>query len=425
MPSPTRRYYSSTAVAGTLTATLTSSATTMVVSTITGWPGSFPYTVIIGEDTASEELVTVTAGSSTTLTVTRGVGGTSGQAHGIGETVRHGVYSQDFEDGSAHYAASTAVHGVAGSVVGTSDTQTLTNKTISGSSNTFSSVPSSAVVGLDTHTGSTTAHGATGAVVGTTNTQTLTNKTISGASNTITNVPNSAIGLTSSPVGVDDTQTLTNKTLTSPTLTTPTISSTGFANANHAHSGSTSGGKLLQANTHESVDTDVSTSSIHHTLGTGQYQAAPGSHTHTQTTNPVVKIASATNQSIANNTTTTVDFTSTEFNSSEWSLFSIDLVNNRVVAPSNGYYLLTAFVAWEPDADGRRTLWFYTGPSGTQVLSEPSVSSSVSGTYSEQQIHTVIQYLNSGDYIQLRANHVAGASINITDARLSAALLSV
>lgn len=240
MPSPTRRYYSSTATAGTLTAPLTSGDTTMVVSTVIGWPASPPYTVIIGENTTSEELVTVTAGTTTTLTITRGVGGTSGQAHGIGETVRHGVYSQDFEDGSAHYAASTAVHGVAGSVVGTSDTQTLTNKTISGASNTLSSIPSASVTGVDSHIASTTAHGATGAVVGTTNTQTLTNKTISGASNTLSAIPSASVtgldthiaatvvhGVTGSVVGTTDTQTLTNKTLTSPTLTTPTLTTGG------------------------------------------------------------------------------------------------------------------------------------------------------------------------------------------------------
>jgi hypothetical protein len=42
------------------------------------------------------------------------------------------------------------------------------------------------------HIEATAAHGATGAVVGTTNTQTLTNKTISGASNTFSNIPNTA-----------------------------------------------------------------------------------------------------------------------------------------------------------------------------------------------------------------------------------------
>jgi hypothetical protein len=48
----------------------------------------------------------------------------------------------------------------------------------------------------------------TGTVVGTTDTQTLTNKTIAYASNTLTDV-----------AGVTATQTLTNKTLTNPTVT--------------------------------------------------------------------------------------------------------------------------------------------------------------------------------------------------------------
>ena len=51
-----------------------------------------------------------------------------------------------------------------------------------------------------------------GDTVGTTDTQTLTNKTIAYGSNTLTDV-----------VGVSATQTLTNKTLTTPTLTNPTV----------------------------------------------------------------------------------------------------------------------------------------------------------------------------------------------------------
>jgi hypothetical protein len=48
----------------------------------------------------------------------------------------------------------------------------------------------------------------------------------------------------------------------------------------HAHSDNTNGGKLLQANTHQSVDTDLSTGAIHHTIGTGAFQAAAGNHLH-------------------------------------------------------------------------------------------------------------------------------------------------
>ena len=48
----------------------------------------------------------------------------------------------------------------------------------------------------------------------------------------------------------------------------------------HSHDGSTArhGSKLDQDNTHESADTDSAPSSIHHTLGHGANQSAPGDH---------------------------------------------------------------------------------------------------------------------------------------------------
>ena len=59
-----------------------------------------------------------------------------------------------------------------------------------------------------------------GAIVGTSDTQTLTNKTISGSSNTLSNIAKTSI--TGAPtgdfVGTSDTQTLVSKTLTNPTL---------------------------------------------------------------------------------------------------------------------------------------------------------------------------------------------------------------
>jgi hypothetical protein len=50
----------------------------------------------------------------------------------------------------------------------------------------------------------------------------------------------------------------------------------------HDHSGVSGGtSRLFQMNTHQSPDTDSSTSSLHHTVGAGATQAAAGNHSHT------------------------------------------------------------------------------------------------------------------------------------------------
>lgn len=53
----------------------------------------------------------------------------------------------------------------------------------------------------------------------------------------------------------------------------------------HDHSGVDGighGPKLSQANTHQNADTDTSPTALHHTLGAGANQAAPGNHTHAE-----------------------------------------------------------------------------------------------------------------------------------------------
>lgn len=96
-----RRYYSSTAQRTTLANAINSSATTLTVVAVTGWPSSFPYTLILSQDTINEEIVTVTARSGTSVTVTRGVDGTTAKAHDAGASVNHGVSAQDFNEPNA------------------------------------------------------------------------------------------------------------------------------------------------------------------------------------------------------------------------------------------------------------------------------------------------------------------------------------
>ena len=85
-------------------------------------------------------------------------------------------------------------------------------------------------------------------LVDTTATQTLSGKSLSGSANTFTAIPNTS--LVNSSVTVGSTSIAlgaTAATIAGLTLTTPTISSTGFTNAQHNHTGATSGGQLTDA----------------------------------------------------------------------------------------------------------------------------------------------------------------------------------
>lgn len=125
------RFYSSTAGAMELQSGITSSATTMLVDTTTGLPGTTPFTLVIDPGTSTEEILDVTAVAGTTLTISRGVDGSPAQAHSAGAAIRHMATARDFRDAQEHIGFTQNVHGIGStsSVVGTATVQTLTNKT--------------------------------------------------------------------------------------------------------------------------------------------------------------------------------------------------------------------------------------------------------------------------------------------------------
>ena len=131
----TTRKYSSRSQQTTLTAALTSSGTSATVVSGTALLGGVTisageiFTVVIDPDTALEEIVDVSAVSTNTITIVRGIDGSTGQAHSAGAVVRHMAIGRDYREANTHIEATTG-HGATGAVVGTTNTQTLTNKTL-------------------------------------------------------------------------------------------------------------------------------------------------------------------------------------------------------------------------------------------------------------------------------------------------------
>ena len=131
----TTRKYSSRSQQTTLSGALTSSGTSATVISGSGLLGGVTisagelFTVVIDPDTALEEIVDVSAVSTNTLTIVRGVDGSTGQAHSAGAVVRHMAIGRDYREANTHIEATTG-HGATGAVVGTTNTQTLTNKTL-------------------------------------------------------------------------------------------------------------------------------------------------------------------------------------------------------------------------------------------------------------------------------------------------------
>ena len=189
------RLYSSISVETTLASNINSSVTSMQVATGTASTllggvtivANSQFTVALDPDTINEEIVFITAGpSGDTFTITRGRAGSSAVAHSTGATIKHVLTSDDL----TAFAASASP---------------VSNLGFSGSTSGTTTLQATAIAGTNTLTLPATT---SDTLVGKATTDTLTNKTLTSPTiNTATIA----------------TPTITNPTISTGTITTPVL----------------------------------------------------------------------------------------------------------------------------------------------------------------------------------------------------------
>jgi hypothetical protein len=140
-------------VPGNLGASISNSATSLYMQlTPSGYPGQYPFTLCLDQNTSSMELVSVTAGSGTAgspWTVIRGFDGTAAAAHaGSSGTISHEISAYDLATSRSHEASGSGsgVHGLPATAWDTAAYAVINETTLNNSTTaiqTWTGIPAS------------------------------------------------------------------------------------------------------------------------------------------------------------------------------------------------------------------------------------------------------------------------------------------
>lgn len=174
---------------GAVTVLVDNPAGTMTLSNVDALDATTEATIEAAIDTlanltAAAALVTVgtiTTGVWSATDVAVAAGGTGASTASVARTNLGVAIGSDVQAWDADLDTWAGKTAPSGTVVGTTDIQTLTNKTITAAGNTISGLAHGSEVDNPT----SGVHGAVGTIVGTSDAQTLTNKTIAMVSNTV------------------------------------------------------------------------------------------------------------------------------------------------------------------------------------------------------------------------------------------------
>ena len=137
-----RREYVGAAQKAYLTASRGGSTANLTITCddLTNWPTGIagrPFYVVIDRGKSNEEKILCASRSANTITVYntglvngRAADGTPVSSHTINAVIEHVFTATDADEANSHVNASANVHGIVGNVVGTTDTQTLSGKTL-------------------------------------------------------------------------------------------------------------------------------------------------------------------------------------------------------------------------------------------------------------------------------------------------------